>query len=62
MSTKHKPWRIRAGEYNYRGFNFVKVKPSWVLPCEDGGAYHREPTIDAMCRYIDRNYKELSKS
>ena len=63
MKTKHKPWRFRKGHVNYRGFCFEHDgHRSWVFRNEDGGVFKACRTIKAMCAYIDRNHKQLSKS
>lgn len=58
----HKPSRIRAGLYNYRGFNIRRCRTFWIMRNEDGGIFRSEPSIRTMCGFIDSNYKRLSKA
>lgn len=46
--------RIRAGLYNYRGYNLYRTKREWVILGEDNEAYEYGPTRAALVKLIDR--------
>ena len=46
--------RIRAGLYNYRGYNLYRTKREWVILGEDNEAYEYGPTRAALVELIDR--------
>jgi len=53
MKRKHKIARIKAGLYNYRGYNILKQDGAWVVLGEDDSVVTRKKTLRAMRRELD---------
>ena len=54
MSAKHKPFKIRAGHYNYRGYCPVKRGARWVLFYEDDSISASARTLRGITKIIDK--------
>ncbi len=59
MKTKHKPFRIKRGFYNYRGYNIVACGPRrWTIMNDDDSVAAETKTLRAMLRKCDRWERE----
>jgi hypothetical protein len=53
MKRKHQIARIKAGLYNYRGYNIRKQCGAWVVLNEEDEVAIRAKTLRAMRRSLD---------
>lgn len=61
MKTKHKIARTYFGGYNYRGYVVIGKSGSWLMVNSDGYIAHSFITLKEFMRFINKNYKMLSK-